>query len=121
MGIDHPFPAQVANAQGAASCQALDGTVVILEDGTFAIENKDNDAIGDGNKDPCDVLIWNIFGSSDKKVTKYLRLAIALLFAGVIVTYFSYYGYNRYMAYRAKHRKFDTGGDWKNKKTTEMM
>ena len=119
--FDEASQTGVANAQGAASCQSLDGTVVVLEDGTFAIENKDNDAIGDGNKDPCDVLIWNIFGSSDKKVTKYLRLAIALLFAGVIVTYFSYYGYNRYMAYRAKHRKFDTGGDWKNKKTTEMM
>ena len=111
----------VANAQGAASCQALDGTVVILEDGTFAIENKDNDAIGDGNRDPCDIIYWTVFGSTSSKVKRYVALAFILLAVGIFGTWLGYFSYNRYHAHRAKYRKFHGGGDWKTKKPTEMF
>jgi hypothetical protein len=112
---------QVATAQGAASCQSLDGTVVVLQDGTFAVENKDNDALGDGNKDPCDVLVWSVFGKHSTKVKRYFALAFSLLAAGIVTTYAAYFSYNRYRAHILKTRKFKEGGDWKYKKQTEMM
>ena len=109
-----------ANAQGAQSCQSLDGFTVILEDGTFAIENKDNDALGDGNKDPCDIIYWDIFGSTSSKTKRYVMLAMILFAVGAFLAWLLYFCYNRYQAYRAKTRKFQGGSDWKHKKVTEM-
>lgn len=111
----------VATAQGAASCQSLDGELIILEDGTFAVDNADNDALGDGNKDPCDVLVWSVFGKHSTKVKRYFALAFSLLAAGIVTTYAAYFSYNRYRAHILKTRKFKEGGDWKYKKQTEMM
>ena len=94
--------------------------MVILEDGTFAIENKDNDALGDGNEDPCDIIYWTVWGSTSSKTKRYVVLALILFAVGAFLAWFCYFGYNRFVAYRAKTRKFQGGTDWKHKKVTEM-
>jgi len=108
-----------ANAQGASSCQTPNDA--ILDGETIAAENKDNDAIGDGNADPCDIIFWNFNNSKDeKKVSRYLTLAVVLLFAGIVGTWLLYFAYNRYRANRNKQRKFKEGDDWKSKKESEL-
>lgn len=109
-----------ANAQGASSCQGAAEDDDILDDATVAIENKDNDALGDGNADPCDIIFWDITSSKSNRVVRYLMLAIILLFVGIFVTWLTYFSYNRYQAYLDKTYKFRDGKDWKARKQTEM-
>jgi len=110
--------AGAANAQGASSC-STDATLLTGE--TQAAGNKDNDAIGDGNRDACDVIFWDYTErSTTNRTVKYLTLAIILLFAGIFGTYVSYFAYNRYTAHKHKSRKFREGDDWKAKKDSEL-
>ena len=111
-----------ANSQGAASCQgdALTAANEILTAESTSIQNKDNDALGDGNKDACDVIFWDVApGTNTTKAA--VTLAIILFFAGLLITFVAYYSYNRYVAHRDKGRKFKDGEDWKYKKNIEMM
>jgi len=121
--IDEASDSSIANAQGASSCIAsADAEDDILTEETQTNENKDNDALGDGNIDPCDIIFWSITNNDDtNRIISYLTLAIVLLFVGIIVTYLSYYSYNRYKAHQEEKQKFKEGADWKNKKETEMM
>ena len=107
-----------ANAQGASSCIDLVNDILTSE--TIATDNKDNDKIGDGNADPCDIIFWDFTDDDSNRVIRYLTLAIILLFVGIFSTYIAYFAYNRYRAYVQKTRKFKEGDDWKSKKDSEL-
>jgi len=118
--IDEASAYGASNAEGAASCIPATADAV-LAGATAATQNKDNDALGDGTAQPCDVLEWDA-RSGRSKTTRDVNLAIILLFVGIAGTYVAYFSYNRFRAHR-EQKLFKKGDNWKSKKTqmTEMM
>lgn len=102
-----------ANANGAHSCLAnsTTATPTILAGETFAIQEGDNDAKGDGNAMGCAVLTFN-FGSNT--VEQNVALAFILLAVGLFTSWLAYYLYNRYQARQAGDSKFRHDTAWQS-------
>lgn len=82
-----------ANDQGASSCISASASGSdVLTVATFTTEQAANDAMGDGDKESCEVISWFEDASN---VEKYLSLAVGLLFTGLGAAYLSVYVYNR--------------------------
>ena len=104
------------NNFGAASCIVIDDVLLAAE--TAATTQADNDAMGDGNETPCDVII---FFFENATLTQKVGLAIALLFVGMGSAWGGYYTYNRYDAIKNAGKKFAGNTKWKGAKETEMI
>jgi hypothetical protein len=99
-----------ANNNGAASC--IGENTGIINGESFAIEQGDNDASGDGDQKPCEE-----FGTFFKKssVDEQIGLAIGLLFVGLFTSWFGYYAYNRYRASHGESSVFKGDKSWQKK------
>lgn len=106
---------EFANNFGAASCidqASRDPDAEILKEATTTIEQKDNDAIGDGNKDPCDKIFW--FYKDASMTEKALILAVVFTCLGACCIYFGIWAFNRHKANQVKDKKFVANkDDWK--------
>ena len=102
-----------ANNFGAASClDQADPTDDLLTGETTTTEQKDNDAVGDGNAEPCDVIFWNFPNLS--KVEQALVLGLVLMAIGICCVFSGNYVYNAYFRKEKKGKNFDpTNNDWK--------
>ncbi len=112
-----------ANANGAHSClptaDAISQNIsYILTDETFATQEQDNDALGDGNAQGCAVLMYSS-SSSSTTVEDDLALAFILLAVGLFTSWLAYYLYNRYQARRAEEGKFRYDTAWKKAEPVE--
>ncbi|RYG68249.1 hypothetical protein EON64_05600 [archaeon] len=76
---------------------------------TFATQQGDNDATGDGNKAGCAVLTFGPLGDS---VETDVALAIGLLFVGLFFAWLAYYLYNRYQARKESDARFKYDTAW---------
>eukprot|EP00602_Paraphysomonas_sp_CaronLab_P010448 CAMPEP_0185024140 /NCGR_PEP_ID=MMETSP1103-20130426/7090_1 /TAXON_ID=36769 /ORGANISM="Paraphysomonas bandaiensis, Strain Caron Lab Isolate" /LENGTH=920 /DNA_ID=CAMNT_0027557021 /DNA_START=162 /DNA_END=2924 /DNA_ORIENTATION=+ len=103
-----------ANNNGATSCIVEDDSVLTKE--TFTTQEGDNDSLGDGNKEGCEVIKYNLSGT--KTVEQQVTLAIVLLFVGLFAAWLAYFLYNRYQL-RNKD-KADHRGEKKWQKPVEM-
>jgi hypothetical protein len=111
----------IGNNNGASSC--ITGDADILSGETFATPQADNDALGDGDKNPCEVMRWDVFGDDTTSVEEQVGLAIGLLFAGIGATWLGYYLYNRHKAKQDKNQvsRFKNQKAWKKASETEMI
>ena len=102
-----------ANNFGAASCiENADPVSDILTGPTQTIEQKDNDAIGAGNKAPCDEIFW--FYKNLSRVEQAIVLAIVLTSTGICCMAIGNYFYNMYFRIQGKGKAFDPNSDdWK--------
>lgn len=121
--FDEANSEDAANAQGASSCIIYfeDAEADVLTEESTAIENKDNDALGDGNAEPCDIIYWDVTSSKSNKTVRYLTLAIIMLFVGIFLTWATIFTYNRCVARKKKLQVFKEGQDWKKKRELEMQ
>lgn len=111
--------AGTANANAAHSCisattgsgSATPTQLTILSAETFAIQEGDNDAKGDGNKHGCAVLTFNYNTNS---VEQNIALAFILLAVGLFTSWLGYYLYNRYQARQAEESKFRHDTAWQS-------
>jgi len=114
---DQASSGSAANAAGATSCigQANDNDV--LTGATTAREQKDNDAIGDGNKDACDKIFWFYNNLSDTEQA--LVLGLSLMAAGIVLVFSGNWAYNVF--FRKPKTQFDgaAGAGWKGGAMTE--
>lgn len=83
-----------ANNNGATSCIVGDGEGDdVLKSETFTTNEGDNDNFGDGNKEGCTVLKYNL--NNVKTTEQQITLAIVLLFVGLFTAWLAYFLYNR--------------------------
>mmetsp|Transcript_10059 Transcript_10059/g.10870 ORF Transcript_10059/g.10870 Transcript_10059/m.10870 type:complete len:992 (-) Transcript_10059:478-3453(-) len=111
-----------ANANGAHSCLPTAAAVsqnitYIISTETFATQEQDNDALGDGNAQGCAVLQYST--SSSSTVESDLALAFILLAVGLFTSWLAYYLYNRYQARRAEESKFRYDTAWQKAEPVE--
>lgn len=84
-----------ANNNGATSCIVTDNPDEdVLSTETFTTNEGDNDNFGDGNKQGCTVLKYNL--KNVKTTEQQITLAIVLLFVGLFTAWLAYFLYNRY-------------------------
>ena len=101
-----------ANNFGAASCQENAVGDDIIAGETTTTEQKDNDAIGDGNRDPCDVIFWTFPKLS--KVEQALVLGLVLMAVGICCVFSGNYVYNMYFRKAQQGKEFNVQkSDWK--------
>eukprot|EP00981_Chlorochromonas_danica_P006129 scaffold1290_cov248-Ochromonas_danica.AAC.14 len=113
-----------ANSNAAHSClpastvsSSATTTSNIITVETFAIQEGDNDAKGDGNKHAgCSILSFNV--GSDSVETD-IALAFILLAVGLFTSWLAYYLYNRYQARRASEGKFRYDTAWQKAQPVE--
>lgn len=113
-----------ANANGAHSClptaAAVSNNVTyLIQAETFATQEQDNDALGDGNAQGCAVLMYSASSSSSSSVENNLALAFILLAVGLFTSWLAYYLYNRYQARRAEESKFRYDTAWQKAEPVE--
>lgn len=85
-----------ANNNGATSCivEEVDQDADVLDSETFTTNEGDNDNFGDGNKEGCTVIKYNL--KNVKTTEQQITLAIVLLFVGLFTAWLAYFLYNRY-------------------------
>ena len=89
------------NTNGARSCYT-EATAETLESETFNTQEGDNDKIGDGFEDDCQVLAVTYNGDvvekffTKAKDPESIEFAMLMLGTGLIVSWMCYYCYNRY-------------------------
>lgn len=117
-----------ATANGAHSCLPTNSSTTktgttaavtansILTTETFAVQEGDNDALGDGNAKGCSVLVFNLGANS---VETDVALAFILLGCGLFASWLAYYLYNRYQARRAGESKFRYDTAWQKAEPIE--
>jgi len=104
-----PAPTVTTNAAGAVTVVPTNMTNNILTTETKAVQEGDNDALGDGNPKGCAVLQMSASSSS---VEQNVALAFILLGVGLFASWLGYYLYNRYQARKATDSKFRYDTAW---------
>ena len=103
-----------ANSNGVTSClpktMTINSTAHILTTETSASQEGDNDNKGDGNKQGCAVMTYNLGGKNS--VESNVGLALILLFVGLFFSWAAYYLYNRYQARQEGVSKFRYETAW---------